>query len=426
MPDTDASRNRKQIEHTSVSQREPTTQKKTLTLTWTAFLVGITMTGVVAMAFLLGGLSDRLFVLRPVDYLLQKTGLAKLDSKNAEEQTHLGQVIQQSATTGSVADVVEVAGKSVVTVAIKTQRPVLQRVSPNGIFGWNFQVPSGQVEEIQQDIGTGFVVQDENGLVVTNKHVVENASAQYRVIDSTNKEYVVTNIYRDPVSDLAILKVEGLELPGLPLGDSEKVRVGDGVIAIGTALGEFRNTVTTGVISGKGRGIDASAGGFAETERLDNVLQTDAAINPGNSGGPLISSSGQVIGVNAAVTPGAQNIGFAIAINVVKDVIANFNQTGQFERPMLGVRYEMIPLQTALMNDVPQGALIQEIVSGSPAEKAGLKAGDIISKLDDQALKDTPLAEIINKKKVGDTLKVSYWREGKEAEMTITLQRQSQ
>jgi S1-C subfamily serine protease len=395
-------------------------------MTWTAFLVGIAMTGVVALAFLLGGLSDRLFVLRPIDYLLQKTGLAAVRSNNAERQTHLGQVIQQSATTGSVADVVEVAGKSVVTVAIKTQRQVLQRVSPNGVFGWNFQVPSGQVEEIQQDIGTGFVVQDENGLVVTNKHVVDNASAEYRVIDSTNKEYVVTNIYRDPVSDLAILKVEGLELPGLPLGDSEKVRVGDGVIAIGTALGEFRNTVTTGVISGKGRGIDASAGGFSETERLDNVLQTDAAINPGNSGGPLISSSGQVIGVNAAVTPGAQNIGFAIAINAVKDVIANFNQTGQFERPMLGVRYEMIPLQTALMNDVPQGALIQEIVSGSPAEKAGLKAGDIITKLDDQALKDTPLAEIINKKKVGDRLKVAYWREGKEAEMTITLQRQSQ
>lgn len=396
-------------------------------LTWTAFLVGLAMLAVVVAAFFAGGLSDRLFVLKPIDSLLDLAVLSGIKSNQTNEQTsELGQAIQQSATIGSVADVVEVAGKSVVTVAIKTQRPVLERFSPNGVFGFNFQVPSGRVEEVQQDIGTGFVVDKQNDLVVTNKHVVSDTNAEYKVIDSDNKEYVVTNIYRDPVNDLAILKVEDLELNALPLGDSEKVRVGDGVIAIGTALGEFRNTVTTGVISGKGRGIDASAGGFSETERLDNVLQTDAAINPGNSGGPLISSAGEVIGVNSAVTQGAENIGFAIAINSVKDVINNFNQTGQFERPMLGVRYQMIPMQTALMNDVPQGALIQEILSGSAAEKAGLKVNDIISKLDDKALKDTPLAEIINSKKIGDTLKVTYWRDGEEKEVSITLQKQSQ
>ncbi len=383
------------------------------------------MTGVVALAFIAGGISERLFVLKPLDYFFQEKG-SKFGTANNESTTDFGQMMQRSASSGSVADVVEVAGKSVVTISIKTQQPVLEKISPSNMFGLNFSVPSGKVEEVQKDIGSGFVAQSENSLVVTNKHVVSNLSAKYQVIDSTNKEYAVTDIYRDPISDLAILKVEGLTLPPLPLGDSDKTRVGEGVIAIGTALGEFRNTVTTGVISGKGRGIDASTGAFTQAERLDNVIQTDAAINPGNSGGPLISSSGQVIGVNAAVTQGAQNIGFAIAINVVKDVIQNFNETGQFERPMLGVTYAMIPLKTALMNNVPQGALVQEIVAGSPAEKAGLKVGDIISKLDDQALKDTPLVEIINKKKVGDSLKVTFWRDGNESEMSIPLAQQSQ
>ena len=414
-------------EHQSAKSRHRSSQvseSAARRLTWGAFFVGTAMTLVVAAAFFVGGLADRLFVLRPVDTLLQKTGLQKMTP--AGSQTELGQMIQQATGVNSVADVVEVAGKSVVTVAIKTQRPILQNMAPNGFFGFNFQVPSGKVEEVQQDIGTGFVVEGESGMIVTNKHVVGDTSAQYRIIDSANKEYEVTNIYRDPTNDLAILKVEGLALPVLSLGDSEKVRVGDSVIAIGTALGEFRNTVTTGVISGKGRGIDASAGVFSEAERLDNVLQTDAAINPGNSGGPLIAASGEVIGVNVAVTQGAQNIGFAIAINVVKDVIDNFNQTGQFERPMLGVKYEMIPLQTALINDVPQGALIREVVPESAADKSGLKAGDIISKLDNQALKDTPLVEIIGKKKIGDPLKVTYWREGKENEMAVTLLKDSQ
>ena len=401
------------------------TEKILSNLTWPAFFVGTAMTAVVGVAFLFGGLADRLFILQPVDTFMQLTGLQQ-NTLSDDTATELGQMIQQSAGMGSVADVVEVAGQSVVTIAIKTQRPVLQKISPNGTFGWNFQIPSGQVEVVQRDIGTGFVVDEANGLVVTNKHVVSSPATEYRVIDSTNKEYVVSNIYRDPVSDLAIVKVAELALPALPLGDSDVVRVGDGVIAIGTALGEFRNTVTTGVISGKGRGIDASASNLSEIERLDNVLQTDAAINPGNSGGPLISSTGEVIGVNAAVTQGAQNIGFAIAINLVKEVINNFNETGQFDRPMLGVQYKMLPEQTALMNDVPQGALIQQIVPGSAAEQAGLKVGDIISKLDDQPLRDVPLAEVINKKKIGDSLRVSYWRDGNETELDVTLGQQSQ
>ena len=153
----------------------------------------------------------------------------------------------------------------------------------------------------------------------------------------------------------------------IELGDSSKIKVGQLAIAIGTALGEFRHTVTTGVISGLGRGI---------SKTLDNVIQTDAAINLGNSGGPLLNSAGQVIGVNTAVSQQGQNIGFAIPINVIKDAIDNFNKTGQFSRPFMGVRYRQIDQKTALLNDIPsREPYVEEIVEGSPAEKAGIVAG---------------------------------------------------
>jgi serine protease Do len=403
-------------EHATSAHKDPW-------LTWNALVVGVVIALLLGGAFLVGGLADRLFVLKPVDYALQQVGLAGRGSGTAAESTALGQVLQ-TVQTGSVADIVETAGKSVVTVSIKTQRPVFEQLPQVFFPGFGLRVPSGAVEEVQQDIGTGFVVDQKNGLIVTNKHVVSDTQAQYKIIDSNDKEYDIINIYRDPVNDLAIVKVENLELAALPLGDSDKIRVGEGVIAIGTALGEFRNTVTTGVVSGLGRGISASDGSMMAAERLENVIQTDAAINPGNSGGPLIGAGdGRVIGVSVAVTQGAQNIGFSIPINVVKAVVDNFNQTGQFDRPMLGVSYRIISQQTALMNDVPQGAYIQEVVPGSAAQKAGIQQGDIISSIDGQSLRDSQLAEIINKKKIGDSMEIKLWRNGEEQTMRVTLQK---
>lgn len=233
------------------------------------------------------------------------------------------------------------------------------------------------------------------------------------MIDKENKEYKVVKIYRDPETDLAIIKVNGLNKPALPLGDSDKIRVGESVIAIGTALGEFRHTVTAGVVSGLGRGITAGDG-FFMLEKLDNVIQTDAAINPGNSGGPLINSRGEVIGVNVAVTQGAENIGFAIPINLVKTMLDNFNRTGKFVRPFLGVSYQMISPKAALANEIPQGAYVLEVVEGSAAQAAGLKTGDIIVELNGIKLDQKhPLVKVVNRLKAGEEISLKYWREGK-------------
>ena len=161
-------------------------------------------------------------------------------------------------------------------------------------------------------------------------------------------------------------------------------------------------------------------------EELDNVIQTDAAINPGNSGGPLLNSAGQVIGINTAVSASGENVGFAIPINVLKDSLTNFETTGRFDRAFLGVRYRMIPKETALLNDVPEGAYIVEVVDGSPAANAGIETGDIITKIDGQVLKeaDGGLATIINRKKSGETAKIELWRNGETQTIDVKLEGQ--
>lgn len=364
-----------------------------------------------------GAIADRLFVIRPLDYLVPRGGNFKLG-----QQTIPQKILQEESV---VIDVADKASKSVVTVSITTQRQTLEPffMDPFGFFN----VPrQGAPQTVKQDIGSGFVI-DSSGLVVTNKHVVADTNATYKIIDKDDKEYDVEKIYRDPVNDIAILKVSA-DLPALDLGDSSNLKVGQFVVAIGTALGEFRHTVTTGVISGLGRGIDAGDGLSGFVERLDNVIQTDAAINPGNSGGPLLNSAGQVIGINAAVAGNAQNVGFAIPINVVKDSLKNFNETGQFSRPFLGVRYRIIPRETALLNDVPEGAYVVEVVSGSSAESAGVLPGDIITKLDGQALKADGggLAAAVSKHKVGDVISAEIFRDGQTLTVQITLQESNQ
>jgi len=332
-----------------------------------------------------------------------------------------------------VIDVVDKVSPSVVTVGITKTRTVgdIFELNPFDPFA-PLRRRSGKPQKLEQDIGSGFVV-GEGGLIVTNKHVVADTEAKYRVITKDDKTYDVVKIYRDPTNDLAILKIDptavsGQVLKAVELGDSSKIKVGQLAIAIGTALGEFRNTVTTGVISGIGRGITASSPFEGYVERLDNVIQTSAAINPGNSGGPLLNSSGQVIGVNAAVSGDGQNIGFALPINVVKDALANFNQTGQFNRPFIGVRYKTIAKDLAVLNDVPEGAYVVEVVSGSPADKAGVKQGDIVTKIDDVRLSgaSAELSKVVAKKKVSDSISVTLWRDGKEQTVKLTLGSQDQ
>lgn len=391
---------------------------------------GYLVAGVVIGAYFFGTLTTRLFQSDPLDLarelgIFENTPFAEvLSPQQAEEKapTPLGELIQQRQEL-SIPDVVEAAAESVVTVSIKKQQAVLDPLSGSMFNFWpfGFGVPSQQrIEEVQRDIGTGFVV-DDAGLVVTNKHVVSDAQADYLVIDKEGVEHVVEKIYRDPLNDLAIVQVSGLKKSPLPLGDSEKIRVGESVIAIGTALGEFRHTVTTGVVSGLGRGIVAGDG-FSRSEELDGVIQTDAAINPGNSGGPLINSKGEVIGVNVAVSRSGENIGFALPINVVIASLDNFNATGQFERPMLGIQYESISERAALLNEVPQGAIVRGVLEGSTAEKIGILEGDIITAINDSKLKDKELAAVVNTLRVGEEVTIEIWRDGEFKQLRAKLE----
>lgn len=322
--------------------------------------------------------------------------------------------IQQKTQTivseeNAVINVAEKVSPSV--VAIGATRRTVNIFDP-------FSLPRTQ----NSTIGTGFVV-SEKGIIVTNKHVVADTDTRYNVISKDGKKYEVRKIYRDPVLDLAIIQVDGGDLKPLEVGDSSKIKVGQVAVAIGNALGRFTNTVTTGVVSGLGRKVTAGDPFSGSAESLDDLIQTDAAINPGNSGGPLLNSAGQVIGVNVATTEGAQNIGFAIPINSVKKIIDEFVQKGTVSRPFLGVRYRFISKDVAILNEVPQGAYIQEVVEGSAAQKAGILEGDILTKIDGQTVdSETKISEVIASKKIGDNLNLTVWNDGKERQVTANLQ----
>lgn len=347
--------------------------------------------------------------------------------KAVKTPVQVGNIKEESFVfENKAADIVDQVGPSVVTVGIsKTQRVVDpfsdEFFDPFGIFNNQMQLPTQR--KIESDIGSGFIVTND-GLIVTNKHVVSDTQAKYRVITRDDKTYQVDKIYRDPSNDLAILKISATGLSPVTLGDSSKIRVGQFVMAIGTALGEFRNTVTTGVVSGLGRVITAGDPFGGYQEKLDNLIQTDAAINPGNSGGPLLDSTGGVIGVNAAVSASGQNIGFALPINIVKEALSNFEKTGSFNRPYLGVSYRMIGKDLAKLRDLPEGAWVSDVVNGSPSDKAGVKQGDIIKKIDGVSITEdgTDLAKAISNKKVGDKVNLLIDRDGEERTITVTLE----
>jgi len=388
--------------------------KNLLTSFLAVFIILVSLVG--------GALGDRVFGYRLLDKWFPRN---KIVNPVSEPQEKVKIVTEESI----VIDVVDRVSPSVVTIGVqKTQKlvnPFQDFFDPFGFFNFPSPNTQGQEEKIDQDIGSGFIVSDD-GMIVTNKHVVADIEAIYKVITKDNKELKVEKIYRDPTIDLAILKVNLSEASLKPviLGDSSQLKVGQFVVAIGTALGEFRNTVTTGVISGLGRGITAGDpfGGFSE--RLENVIQTDAAINPGNSGGPLLNSSGQVIGVNVATSQTAENVGFAIPINVVKESLDNFNKTGKFERPFLGVKYKIISRDLALLNEIPEGAYIVEVIPDSPAQKAGVSKGDILMKVEGQKINedDGGLTKIIQNKKVGDKVELEIWRDGETKKLIATLQ----
>jgi serine protease Do len=359
-----------------------------------------------------GALADRLFVVKPLDYLVPRTSSPGAPVAMGEKQ-----VVSEESV---VIDVVKRSIPAVVTISIETPKRQVLQFSPFGGFD------VGQQGGGQQDIATGFIVSSD-GLIVTNKHVVDLQDVKYKAITKDGKEYEIKKIYRDPANDIALIKIDASNLPILDLGDSDNLNVGQLAVAIGTPLGQFRQSVTTGVISGLGRGIQAGGSPFeGYVERLDNIIQTDAAINPGNSGGPLLDSSGRVIGVNVAVAEGAQNIGFAIPINTLKDSIKQFHDTGDFSRPFLGIQYQIITKDAALANEVPQGAYVRDVIKGSSADLAGIKVGDIITKFAGEKIDNdkNSLANLVNKHKVGEKIDVEVYNDETKKSQTlqITLQ----
>lgn len=285
----------------------------------------------------------------------------------------------------------------------------------------NPQDPFAAPQKEDSTIGTGFVVTDPTnassnsvqGIIVTNKHVV-SFPGTYTVVTKDGQKYEVRKIYRDPNFDLAILQIDQNNLKALTLGDSAKLKVGQSVIAIGNALGKFTNTVTSGIVSGLGRQVMAGDPFEGSAESLNNLIQTDAAINPGNSGGPLLNLSGEVIGVNVATTDNAQNIGFAIPINSVKQIVTDFMVKGFVSRPYLGIRYKFITKDLAILNDVPQGAFVSDVIAGGPADKANIQSGDIITKINNMVVdSENKISDLISKANVGDTLTMEIYRGGK-------------
>ena len=290
--------------------------------------------------------------------------------------------------------------------------------------------------EIYQETGggSGFIISSD-GIILTNKHVVSDPKADYSVITSGGESYAAKVKSIDPINDLAIVEIEANNLPVVDLGDSTTLKIGQHVIAIGNALNEYQNTVTTGVISAVDRTILAGDG-LGANEELENMIQTDAAINPGNSGGPLIDLSGRVIGINTAVDLTASSIGFAIPINQAKSAIESVLEYGRIIRPRLGVRYIPITPEYAAINqmDIKEGALIYSggelgelaVIPGGPADVGGLEEGDILVSINMEKIDDNhSLSSLLQQYKPGDEIEIEYYRQGKKEKTTVVLDEMS-
>ncbi len=343
-----------------------------------------------------------------------------------------------------ITSTVESASPAVVSIMASQEVPVLERyyeTTPDpfaqffGDSGLRYSVPrlrdSGETEEREIGGGSGFLV-SEDGYIITNRHVVSKEDASYTVFLQDGTEYEATVIARDPLHDLAVLDIEGDSFPYLNFADSDALQVGQTAIAIGNPLLEFENSVAVGVVSGLSRTITAGSRFLGDQERLEGVIQTDAAINPGNSGGPLLNLSGEVIGVNVAIANG-QNIGFSIPSNAVAQVVTSIKETGAIQRPYLGVRYIQITpgLQEKNSLDVDYGALILRgatmedlaVIPGSPADKAGLVENDIILEVEGERVdQDTSLARLISSRTIGENISLRVLSKGEEREIVVTLE----
>jgi len=335
-----------------------------------------------------------------------------------------------------ISPIVKIAKKvcpAVITIVISKDLPKIEGFYLMPFGGKEVIFPKfkkGKKEMTKIGGGSGFIVSPE-GYVITSGHVVTDPEADYTVILEPKKKYPAKVLARDPINDIAILKIKDKKLPYLELGDSTKIDLGEEVVAIGNALGEFNDTVSSGIVSGLSRYIQATNQMTRQASRLRGLIQTDAAINPGNSGGPLINMEGKAIGVNTAVVMGAQNIGFAIPINYAKKDLEEIKKYGKIKSPFLGVKYVLLNKQIAEKNklSVNYGALIVRetlgepaVVKGSAADKAGLREFDIILEAKSKKITaENSLSDILQKCQIGEEIKLKILREKKKIILKIKL-----
>jgi serine protease Do len=405
-----------------------------------ALIVSLLVSCVVGaiFGFLAGGINQG----KGLAFLKENVLNQKVEEGKNAKKNNLSLVEEDSA----VVNLVEKTSPAVVSIIITKDVPKLNSFFLNPFSNDPFfnSFGSGQNEQDNQNDsgsdsnkvevggGTGFIV-DSEGYVITNRHVVSDQTADYTVMMNDGEKIEAKVLAKDNFGDIAVLKIESeKKLPTVKLGNSENLKIGQTTVAIGNSLGEFRNTVSKGIISGLKREVEAG-NGYGQSETLEEVIQTDAAINPGNSGGPLLDLKGQVIGVNVAMAQGAENIGFAIPINQVKRVYESVKENGKISYPYLGVRYAVLNKQIQKENNLnfDYGALIVRgqkntdlaIIPGSPADKAGLVENDIILEIDGKKIqKDNDLAKIIRSKNVGDTLTLKVWSKGDTKTVKVTLE----
>jgi len=366
--------------------------------------------------------------------LLEQAGLQvpeRIVSERVVEKEYTPQTTQEQ----KIIDAVKSVSPAVVSIVITKDVPVLEQFQA-GPF--SFEIRQGGTEKQEVGGGSGFIV-SLDGMVITNKHVVLDETADYTVFTTSGASFPARVLAKDPVQDLAILKIDqesvidqggdftAKPFPFAELGDSDALQIGQTVIAIGNALGEFRNTVSVGVISGLGRTITASGGNFVET--IADVIQTDAAINKGNSGGPLLNLAGEVVGINTATVLDAQNIGFAIPADKAKRGLEQVKSLGKIVYPFLGIEYRLVNKTVQQEQNLPvdYGVLVRDVVAESSAAKAGVLAGDIILEFNGERIsQENSLADIIQKYDPGDAVVLKVLRNKQEKILNATLGERSE
>ena len=402
--------------------------------------------------FLSGAISGSYFYSEVKNYLT-KLNIELPETEKIIEKETIREYLPQASQEEATIRVVKEVSPAVVSIIITKDVPVFEQyyINPFEEFGqpfFQFEVPQYRQKGTQkQEVGggTGFII-SKDGMILTNSHVVSDEEADYTVFTLDGKKYPAKVLAKDTFRDLALIEIEPEKIvdgkgefnlksfPVAELGDSDNLQIGQTVITIGNALGEFKNTVSAGVISGLGRRVTASGGGVVET--LEDVIQTDAAINQGNSGGPLLNLKGEVIGVNFAMVQQAENIGFAISINKAKKDIEQVKKFGKISFPFLGVRYVLINEEIQKENNLPvdYGAWVQKgeggepaIFPGSVAEKVGLEEGDIILEFNGEKITtENTLAKIIMEHDPGDKITLKILRQGKEKIFEVVLGERSE